>query len=231
MPTDKDGKIVQKTESVVGPYELTDFFLYHMLRNGARPEKILALAEYASFETKYSTAQLQKWLKLFIGRFFNAQFKRSCLPDGPKVGSISLSPRGDWRMPSDAEATLWLEWAKGLSDSTEPEPTAASAASDQATNNQSSRTPMTKEITTAAAPIALAVAKVFRVLLRVDIQKGFCPGGNLPVPDGDSIVPVANRLSREGGYDEVIDSQDFQDRKSTRLNSSHGTLSRMPSSA
>ncbi len=215
LPTDKDGKIVQKTESVVGPYELTDFFLYHMLRNGARPEKILAMAEHATFETKYSTAQLHKWLRLFLTRFFNAQFKRSCLPDGPKVGSISLSPRGDWRMPSDAEATLWLEWAKGLGDSTETEPTAANAGSDKATNNLSgqsdcvTRTPMTKEITSAATPIALAVAKVFRVLLRVDIQKGFCPGGNLPVPDGDSIVPVANRLSREGGYDEVIDSQDF----------------------
>ncbi|MFA7339830.1 MAG: NAD(+) synthase [Candidatus Obscuribacterales bacterium] len=209
LPTDKDGKIVQKTESVVGPYELTDFFLYHMLRNGTRPEKILALAEHATFETKYSTAQLHKWLRLFLTRFFNAQFKRSCLPDGPKVGSISLSPRGDWRMPSDAEATLWLEWAKGLGGSTEPESTAANAASDKATNNQSSRTPMTKEITTAATPLALAVTKVFRVLLRVDIQKGFCPGGNLAIPGGDLIVPVANRLSREGAYDEVIDSQDF----------------------
>lgn len=194
LPTDKDGKVVQKTESVVGPYELTDFFLYHMLRNGARPEKILALAEHATFETKYSTAQLHKWLRLFLTRFFNAQFKRSCLPDGPKVGSISLSPRGDWRMPSDAEATLWLEWAKGLGDSTEPKPAASAAGS--TSTNQSSRTPMT-------------VRKIYRVLLRVDLQKGFCPGGNLPVAGGNLIMALANRLSLEGGYDEVVDSQDF----------------------
>lgn len=212
LPTDKDGKIVQKTESVVGPYELTDFFLYHMLRNGARPEKILALAEYASFETKYSTAQLQKWLKLFIGRFFNAQFKRSCLPDGPKVGSISLSPRGDWRMPSDAEATLWLEWAKGLGDSTAQAEPKGDGASSNATRNLSgqsdctTRTPMTNANSSTAAPAKL---KIYRVLLRVDIQKGFCPGGNLPVAGGHLIVALANRLSLEGGYDEVIDSQDF----------------------
>lgn len=112
LPTDKDGKIVQKTESVVGPYELTDFFLYHMLRNGFRPEKILFLAEHAQFEGNYSVAELRKWLRLFIGRFFASQFKRSCLPDAPKVGSVSVSPRGDLRMPSDAEPTIWLEWAQ-----------------------------------------------------------------------------------------------------------------------
>jgi NAD+ synthase (glutamine-hydrolysing) len=112
LPTDKDGKVVQKTESVVGPYELTDFFLYHMLRNGSRAEKILFLAEHAQFEATYTVAELRKWLRLFIGRFFNSQFKRSCLPDGPKVGTISLSPRGDWRMPTDGEGTLWLEWAQ-----------------------------------------------------------------------------------------------------------------------
>jgi NAD+ synthase (glutamine-hydrolysing) len=190
LPTDKDGKIVQKTESVVGPYELTDFFLYHMLRNGSRPEKILALAKQASFSENYSQAQLHKWLRLFLGRFFNAQFKRSCLPDGPKVGSISLSPRGDWRMPSDAEATLWLAWANGLDDETE---TGAQAP------KPGSQTSMSKN----------DKPRVYRVLLRVDIQKGFCPGGNLPVTGGDTIVPLANRLSLEGGYDEVIDSQDY----------------------
>jgi len=188
LPTDKDGKVVQKTESVVGPYELTDFFLYHMLRNGARPEKILALAEHANFSEKYSSARLQKWLKLFLSRFFNAQFKRSCLPDGPKVGSVSLSPRGDWRMPSDAEATLWLKWAENLAAEAEP------AVNPTTTVKETSMTNANKK---------------YRVLLRVDIQKGFCPGGNLPVTEGDLIVPVANRLSREGGYDEVIDSQDY----------------------
>ena len=112
LPTDKDGKIVQKTESVVGPYELVDFFLYHMIRNGFRPEKVLFLARHAKFDEAYDDATLEKWLRLFITRFFNSQFKRSCLPDGPKVGSVSLSPRGDWRMPTDAEGTLWLAWVE-----------------------------------------------------------------------------------------------------------------------
>lgn len=197
LPTDKDGKVVQKTESVVGPYELTDFFLYHMLRNGSRPEKILALAKHASFSEKYSDAQLHKWLRLFIGRFFNAQFKRSCLPDGPKVGSISLSPRGDWRMPSDAEATLWLQWAQNLEVESAPAAGETGAKAPQTAAKAS----MTK--------IKTGNSSVYRVLLRVDIQKGFCPGGNLPVTEGDTIVPLANRLSREGGYDEVIDSQDY----------------------
>jgi len=206
LPTDKDGKVVQKTESVVGPYELTDFFLYHMLRNGSRPEKILALAEHATFSTKYSTAQLRKWLRLFITRFFNAQFKRSCLPDGTKVGSISLSPRGDWRMPSDAEASLWLTWAEGDDENGEVKSNA------ETNNGQSSGG--SKSGSAAALPNSKETSmknrkKVYRVLLRVDIQKGFCPGGNLAVAEGDLVVPIANRLSSEGDYDEVVDSQDF----------------------
>jgi NAD+ synthase (glutamine-hydrolysing) len=111
LPTAKDGKGTQATESVIGPYELHDFFLFHFLRYGAPPEKILFLAEQASFEGTYSRDELRRWLKVFLQRFFASQFKRSCLPDGPKVGSISLSPRGDWRMPSDAEAAVWLQWA------------------------------------------------------------------------------------------------------------------------
>src|SRR5262249_6960349 len=110
LPADVDGKIVQMTEGIVGPYELHDFFLYHFLRYGESPDKILYLAEQAQFDRPYTPDDLRQWLHLFIKRFFNNQFKRSCLPDGPKVGSISVSPRGDWRMPSDAEATLWLEW-------------------------------------------------------------------------------------------------------------------------
>jgi NAD+ synthase (glutamine-hydrolysing) len=90
---------------------LHDFFLYHFLRFGETPEKILFLAEQAQFDQPYSPSEIRRWLAVFIKRFFASQFKRSCLPDGPKVGSISLSPRGDWRMPSDAQATLWLEWA------------------------------------------------------------------------------------------------------------------------
>ncbi|MDR1919377.1 MAG: NAD(+) synthase [Tannerellaceae bacterium] len=112
IPADKDGNISQKTEDLVGPYELHDFFLYHFLRFGSTPEKIAYLAEKA-FGDSYSQETIQKWLRIFLRRFFSQQFKRSCLPDGPKVGSISLSPRGDWRMPSDASAHLWLEGDKG----------------------------------------------------------------------------------------------------------------------
>src|SRR5205085_6980727 len=101
LPTGKDDKIVQMTEGVIGPYELHDFFLYHFLRYGETPQKILFLAGHARFEHTYSPETLRHWLQVFLHRFFNNQFKRSCLPDGPKVGSISLSPRGDWRMPSD----------------------------------------------------------------------------------------------------------------------------------
>jgi NAD+ synthase (glutamine-hydrolysing) len=109
LPTDEGGKAAQDTEGAIGPYELHDFFLYHFLRYGAPPEKILFLAGQTQFDRVYSEQEIKRWLKLFFQRFFANQFKRSCLPDGPKVGTISLSPRGDWRMPSDARATLWLK--------------------------------------------------------------------------------------------------------------------------
>jgi NAD+ synthase (glutamine-hydrolysing) len=102
LPAGKDGKIAQKTEDTVGPYELHDFFLYHFFRSGAGPDKLLFLARKA-FAGEYDEATLREWLETFLKRFFRQQFKRSCLPDGPKVGSVSLSPRGDWRMPSDLE--------------------------------------------------------------------------------------------------------------------------------
>ena len=105
LPADKDGKIAQKTEDSVGPYELHDFFLYHFFRSGAGPDKLLFLARKA-FAGVYDEPTLRKWLETFLRRFFQQQFKRSCLPDGPKVGSVSLSPRGDLRMPSDLE-TYW----------------------------------------------------------------------------------------------------------------------------
>ena len=104
----KDGEISQKTEDLVGPYELHDFFLYHFLRFGTPPVKIYRLAKLA-FGEKYQPEVIKKWLTTFLRRFFAQQFKRSCLPDGPRIGSVSLSPRGDWRMPSDAIASLWLE--------------------------------------------------------------------------------------------------------------------------
>jgi NAD+ synthase (glutamine-hydrolysing) len=103
---------LQSTESAIGPYELHDFFLYYFLRFGATPEKILYLASQAKFDRDYHSDEVRKWLKVFLTRFFANQFKRSCLPDGPKVGSVSLSPRGDWRMPSDAQVALWLEGLK-----------------------------------------------------------------------------------------------------------------------
>jgi len=103
----KADEIVQETESIIGPYELHDFFLYHLLKYGATPKKILFLANHA-FDN-YDEETIKKWLKKFIWRFFTQQFKRSCMPDAPKVGSIALSPRADWKMPSDADVKIWLE--------------------------------------------------------------------------------------------------------------------------
>ena len=121
IPANEKGEIQQKTEDLVGPYELHDFFLYHFLRLGFRPAKILYLAQQAFTKQphpadpedgmpvgSYDDETIQKWLHTFCRRFFTQQFKRSCLPDGPKVGSVSLSPRGDWRMPSDASSSDWL---------------------------------------------------------------------------------------------------------------------------
>ena len=107
LPPGGDGEIAQQTEMLVGPYELHDFFLYHVIRNGFRPAKVLWLAEHA-FTGKYDQTEIRHWLRTFLTRFFSQQYKRSVMPDGPKVGSVALSPRGDWRMPSDAEATAWL---------------------------------------------------------------------------------------------------------------------------
>jgi len=112
-PADDEGQIKQKTEDLVGPYELHDFFLYYFLRFGFRPRKIMMLAEQA-FDEKYDRKTIKKWLTTFCRRFFNQQFNRSCLPDGPKVGSVSLSPRGDWRMASDASNALWVKECESL---------------------------------------------------------------------------------------------------------------------
>lgn len=114
IPADENGNITQKTENLVGPYELHDFFLYNFLRFGFRPAKLFMLAKKAFDGTnknveKYDGETIKHWLREFTRRFFNQQFKRSCLPDGPKVGSVSLSPRGDWRMPTDADSSIWLQ--------------------------------------------------------------------------------------------------------------------------
>ena len=119
IPADENGNIRQKTEDLVGPYELHDFFLYNFLRFGFRPTKIYIMAQKA-FDghdvraSVYDNATIKKWLITFFRRFFSQQFKRSCLPDGPKVGSVSLSPRGDWRMPSDASNHLWIKECESL---------------------------------------------------------------------------------------------------------------------
>ncbi len=114
-PADENGNIAQKTEDLVGPYELHDFFLYYHLRFGFRPAKVFFLAKQA-FKDQYTPEVIVHWLHTFYWRFFSQQFKRSCLPDGPKVGSVSLSPRGDWRMPSDAIAQMWIDETDHLLD-------------------------------------------------------------------------------------------------------------------
>jgi NAD+ synthase (glutamine-hydrolysing) len=106
IPANDNGTIKQVTEDIVGPYELHDFFLYYFIRFGFRPSKIYYLAQQ-TFAGIYGDDIIRKWLHTFMHRFFTQQFKRSCLPDGPKVGSVSLSPRGDWRMPSDAMGSAW----------------------------------------------------------------------------------------------------------------------------
>lgn len=113
LPVGADGALQQRTEDIIGPYELHDYFLFQMVRHGHRPAKILYLAELA-FATRYDRLTLLRWLEVFIKRFFSQQFKRSAMPDGPKVGSVALSPRGDWRMPSDASAATWLAEIKAL---------------------------------------------------------------------------------------------------------------------
>ena len=108
LPPDAKGEISQQTEDLVGPYALHDFYLYHMLRYGFAPGKIYALACRA-FKDDFDAATIKKWLRTFYWRFFSQQFKRNCVPDGVKIGSVSLGPRGDWKMPSDAAARLWLD--------------------------------------------------------------------------------------------------------------------------
>ena len=112
-----NGEIAQKTEDVVGPYELHDFFMYYILRFGIKPSKLYRIAQSA-FKEDYDNQTILKWMKTFYRRFFSQQFKRSCLPDGPKVGSVAVSPRGDLRMPSDASAALWIKEVETLEKET-----------------------------------------------------------------------------------------------------------------
>ena len=109
----KDGELIQKTEGIVGPYELHDFFLFYLLRYGYSPKKLHFLACHA-FRGTYASDTIKVWLTLFLKRFFAQQFKRSCLPDGPAVGSVSISPRGGWMVPTDAQAAAWLDEAASI---------------------------------------------------------------------------------------------------------------------
>jgi NAD+ synthase (glutamine-hydrolysing) len=150
LPAGADGEVTQSTEGVIGPYELHDFFLFHFLRYGASPEKILYLAGHARFDRPYAPGEVRRWLRVFLQRFFGNQFKRSCLPDGPKVGSVSVSPRGDWRMPSDAQAALWLRWLEGDGASPEGEPTPVASESGSGPLNPGGRAP---SVIPSAAPV------------------------------------------------------------------------------
>lgn len=210
LPAGRDGKIAQKTENLIGPYELHDFFLYNLLRFGFRPEKILFLAKHADFEGQYGEREISEWLKIFISRFFRNQFKRNCLPDGPKVGSICLSPRGDWRMPSDADESLWLAWADGDTVSTR---NSGNSNSHEVSKNNRER--LLDKVSNAAHSTGSTDTfkfesgqKVLKVLLRIDEQLDFMPGGALAVADGDEVVPVSNELARSGYYHLVVDSMD-----------------------
>jgi NAD+ synthase (glutamine-hydrolysing) len=110
LPASLGGEIEQSTEATLGPFELHDFVLYHAIRWGCSPEKILFLSQFAKFSEPYPREKIARAMRTFYSRFFGQQYKRSCLPDGPKVGTVSLSPRGDWRMPSDADPAAWLDW-------------------------------------------------------------------------------------------------------------------------
>ena len=110
LPASAGGEIEQSTEATLGPFELHDFVLYHAVRCGYSPAKILFLSQYATFTQNYSRDTIERTMRTFYTRFFRQQYKRSCVADGPKVGTVSLSPRGDWRMPSDADPAEWLKW-------------------------------------------------------------------------------------------------------------------------
>ena len=110
LPVSLAGEIEQSTEAILGPYEVNDFILYYAVRFGCSPAKILFLSQFATFTQAYPRDLIEQTVRTFFTRFFHNQFKRSCVPDGPKVGTVSLSPRGDWRMPSDADPAEWLKW-------------------------------------------------------------------------------------------------------------------------
>lgn len=209
LPPCKEGKITQKTETAVGPYELNDFFLFHVLRFGMTPEKIFYLAKHADFDGSYSDQEILKWLKLFVRRFFNSQFKRSCLPDGPKVGSVSLSPRGDWRMPSDAQASAWMAWLDEVEkrDSLDNDGGRSRRLALPLTGRNEQDAPA--GVVHPARVKQPSNEKRKRALLLVDPLNGFGSAthndGNghcaeLPVEGGEEVGPPIGRLQEKGSY-------------------------------
>lgn len=213
LPRSRDGRVQQKTEQAVGPYELVDFFIYHMLRYGMGPDKILYLASKAKFDDEYTAAEIRGWLRKFYNRFFTAQFKRSCVPDGPKVGSISLSPRGDWRMPSDASRDLWL----GRLDEIEANEKECNLMSTEATTGATTPAAATAGNTEAATT---AAPEVRRALTIVDAIKAFASKeftekpGELPVPEGEAVGPVIGELQDSDVYEvQVAGNDDHTDQQ------------------
>lgn len=195
LPLAKDGKPVQKTNDTLGPDELRDFYMYYLVRFGFEPEKILYLCQQAqgwAQEGAYSHADMSHWLKVFLKRFFPAQYKRSNAPDSTKVGSVSFSQRGDWRQPSDASSAIWLDWAEKADEQS----TATAAAMEAtATTQRTSQMQGTKE---SSPSITLSESDC---LLVVDVQGGFTPkggswpvDGNLAVPGGYDIIALVNQL-------------------------------------
>ena len=181
LPAGKDGKIAQKTEASIGPYELNDFFLFYLLRFGMSPTKIHYLAKQAKFDKYYSEKEISSCLKLFLKRFFANQFKRSCLPDGPKVGSVSLSPRGDWRMPSDAELSSWLNWS-------EDGEMGSNNKQDSSANKSNGKR-------------ALGLVDPLNGFASKDFSDGNGHFAELPVEGGEEVGPPIGELQEKGNYD------------------------------
>ncbi|MCA9801939.1 MAG: NAD(+) synthase [Cyanobacteria bacterium HKST-UBA02] len=206
LPVGKDGQQHQKSNDSLGPKDLRDFFLYHWVRWGSAPSKILYLTSQARFKEDYSVAGILTCLRQYVWRFITQRFKHSCQPDGVKLGSVSLNPRYDCHMPSDTAPDAFIA---------ELEAYVAGAPSEIDWQPEGSRSIATTEKTSMSKAITLKTVKrrgkevkVLRVLGRVDILDTFMPYGTLPVPDGHKVVPVANALSRSDEYDLVVDFQD-----------------------
>jgi NAD+ synthase (glutamine-hydrolysing) len=204
LPVGKDGQQNQKSNDSLGPKDLRDFFLYHWVRWGSRPSKILYLATLAKFNQEYDTSGVLATLRQFVWRFITQRYKHSCQPDGVKLGSVSLNPRYDCHLPSDTAPDAFKA---ELEEYVGRKPTEINWQ--EQPKQQSEGSPMK------------AKPKVLRALLRVDIKNDFMPTGSLPVKGGDEIVGTANALSRSGQYDLVIDIEDDHPKKHKSFASQH----------